>query len=616
MCGICGVAYFESGDRISGNLVEAMAASLAHRGPDAGGLFLENNVGIGFRRLSIIDLSEYGNQPFSNESQSIHLICNGEIYNHDALRSELIRAGHTFVSRNDCETVLHAYEQYGLEFIHKLEGMFAFAVYDAGNQQLILARDRLGIKPLYYQIDERGLRFASELKAILVDRNVPQEIDARAVNLYFVRGVIPAPFTIYRGIEKLLPGEMMTVHLRQGPIGVNKKRYWSVLFEPSLDRSETEIAEELRWRIKRSVQFHMVSDVPVGILLSGGMDSSTVLANMRGCSTAALKGFTVGFTDSENDESEIARRLAELWDVDHYQRSLPPDRISGMLGKLVSVFDEPFGDTSSIPSLLLSELASQHVKVVLSGDGGDELFSGYLSSQGARNLEAAGCVPQPLRKTVAHLLSRFHPAASLKRLGLPTWLMMASLRDDLFDQTVRNIVRPEWRSTLDELLSTYDHLRSRLESLPPINACFAGLLAQYLPDDILTKVDRVSSAHGLETRVPLLDHHLVSLAASVPPGMRFKKNTPKYIFRKAVRNDVPKFVMDHPKRGFGFPASYFAIETWHKELDILRRQAPQFEDIVDFSDRQSWGGQLTWRALIFGTWMAHRGSSRAAEFGV
>ena len=593
-----------------------MAAALAHRGPDAGGLFLENNVGFGFRRLSIIDLSEHGNQPFSNESGTIHLVCNGEIYNHDALRSELAGAGHTFISRNDCETVLHAYEQYGLEFLHRLEGMFAIALYDAGNQRLILARDRMGIKPLYYQIGKRGLRFASELKAILVDRDVPQEIDSLAVNLYFVRGVIPAPFTIYRGIEKLLPGEMMTVNLRQGPMGVKKKRYWSVPFEPSPDRSEAQIAEELRWRIKRSVQLHMVSDVPVGILLSGGMDSSTILTNMRQCSTAALKGFTVGFTDSQNDESEIAQRLAALWDVDHYRRSLPQDGISGMLGRLVSIFDEPFGDSSSIPTLLLSQLASEHVKVVLSGDGGDELFSGYISSQGARNLDAAGRIPQPLRKTIAHLLSRFSPTASLKRLGLPTWLMMASLRDDLFDQTVRNIVRPEWRSSLEELLSTYDHLRSYLELLSPVNAYFAGLMAQYLSDDILTKVDRASSAHGLETRVPLLDHHLVSLAASIPPKMRFKENTPKYIFREAVRNDVPKFIMDHPKRGFGFPTSYFKVETWHKELDFLRRSVPQLEDIVDFSNKHSWGGPLTWRVLVFGTWLAHRGGSQAAEFGV
>ena len=606
MCGICGLVWFDPAKPVDAGLVDRMTFTLVHRGPDAVGRWVDRNAGLGFRRLSIIDLSDRGNQPFANETGAIHLVCNGEIYNSGKLRQELIGLGHRFVSESDCETALHAYEEYGLDFVDRLDGMFAIAVFDASRQRLVLVRDRLGIKPLYYQVGNDGIRFGSELKAILADPAVPRNIDPLAVSLYITRDVIPAPYTIYRGIEKLLPGEMLVADLAHGPAAVSRRQYWRPDFRPREGWTEARFIEELRERLREAVRSHLASDVPVGIFLSGGLDSSAVLAQMRSLSTARVQGFTIGFDDVENDESGIARRLANDWHVAHWERRLSSDNAVEVLQSLVHYYDEPFGDTSSVPTFLVSKLASEHVKVVLSGDGGDELFGGYLTSGGARNLQIAGSLPQWLRRGTAGGLDRLWPSQSLKKLRLPTWLMMASLRDQLFDDSVYATIGPDFRVSRESLLATYDRLRPQLEPLSPINAYFAGLVAQYLQDDILTKVDRASSAHGLEVRVPLLDHHFVSLAASIPPHLRFAGGTPKHIFREAIRPDVPPSIMAAPKRGFGMPPSYHNVQSWHDAIARLRRENPLLERMIDFGGQSRWNGRLTWRVLFLGTWLAHR----------
>jgi asparagine synthase (glutamine-hydrolysing) len=606
MCGICGLVWFDPAKPVDACMVDRMTSTLVHRGPDAAGRWVDRNAGLGFRRLSIIDLSDRGNQPFANETGAIHLVCNGEIYNSGKLRQELIGLGHRFVSESDCETALHAYEEYGLDFVDRLDGMFAVAVFDASRQRLVLVRDRLGIKPLYYRVGNDSVRFGSELKAILADPAVPRDIDPLAVSLYLTRDVIPAPYTIYRGIEKLLPGEMLVADLAHGPAAVSRRQYWRPEFRPREGWTEARFVEALRERLREAVRSHLVSDVPVGIFISGGVDSSAVLAQMRSLSTARMQGFTIGFDDVVNDESGIARRLANDWHVDHRERRLSSGTAVELLQSLVHFFDEPFGDTSSVPTFLVSKLASEHVKVVLSGDGGDELFGGYLTSSEARNLEMAGSLPQSLRRGAAGLIGRVWPAISLQKLRLPTWLLMASLRDHLFDDSVYMMIQPEYRASRESLLSTYDRLRPQLEPLSPLNAYFAGLVAQYLQDDILTKVDRASSAHGLEVRVPLLDHHLVSLAASIPPHLRFAGGTPKYIFREAIRPDVPPSIMAHPKRGFGMPPSYHRIQSWHDALVRFRDENPLLDGIVDFSGQARWSGGLTWRVLCLGAWLSHQ----------
>ena len=587
-------------------LVERMTATLVHRGPDSSGHWIDQNAGLGFRRLSIVDLSERGNQPFVNETGMVHLVCNGEIYNAVALRQELIGMGHRFVSESDSETALHAYEEYGLDFIDRLDGMFALAVFDAARQLLVLVRDRLGIKPLYYRVGSDGIRFGSELKAILADPAVPRDIDPLAISLYITRDVVPAPYTIYRGIEKLLPGEILVANLAQGSAGVSRRQYWWPDFRPQSGWIDSQYVEALQGSLREAVRTHLVSDVPVGIFLSGGLDSSAVLAQIRKLSDMRLQSFTIGFDDSENDEGEIARQIASHWNVDHWQHRLSRDSAVALLPSLVRCYDEPFGDTSSVPTFLVAKLASEHVKVVLSGDGGDELFGGYLTSAGARRLQIAGGLPQGVRQRAAMFCHALYPSRSTAKLRLPTWLLMASLRDKVFDDTVYTMIRPEYRASRDELLSTYDRLRPQLEPLSPINAYFAGLVAQYLQDDILTKVDRAASAHGLEVRVPLLDHRLVSLAASIPPRLRFAFDTPKYVFREAIRSEIPPSLLKKPKRGFGLPPSYQNINSWHEALSNLRRETPLLEAMIDFSEQSRWTKDQAWRVLFLGAWLVHR----------
>jgi asparagine synthase (glutamine-hydrolysing) len=355
--------------------------------------------------------------------------------------------------------------------------------------------------------------------------------------------------------------------------------------------------------LEDAVEAHTMSDVPVGVFLSGGMDSNTVLSLIRKGSSSPIDAFTIGFDDQENDESEIARRLARHWGVDHHELRLGKENIH-LLDQVVRQFDEPFSDSSAIPSYQVSWLARRHVKVVLSGDGGDELFGGYISAQGARNIRLACQVPDWLRMQCASLMDQWMPATSLKRLKLPTWLMLASLRDHLFDPPRNQILHSPWRISLAAILDTYEPLKDSLSDLDPLNAYFAGLFAQYLPDDILTKIDRVSSAHSLEVRVPLLDHRIVELAARIPPELKFKGGKAKQIFRETMAGHLPRFISRHEKRGFGIPLSYWKQSVWMDRLQRLRKQCAAVEEIVNFSDADEWDGPLTWRVLVLATWIS------------
>lgn len=603
MCGICGIVEFNHKKKISPRLIRSMTKTLTHRGPDDEGIWCEGNGALGFRRLSIIDLSRNGNQPFVNESEDIYLLCNGEIYNYQQLRISLIKAGHQFKSHSDCEVCLHSYEEYGVDFVNYLNGMFAIAILDQKKHRLLLVRDRLGIKPLYYCLDARGIRFASELKSILADPNVKREIDPLALNLYFVRDVIPAPYTIYKGICKLLPGEILFVDLKKGAEDGKHIKYWQPDFTPDWSRTEASFHEELLELLKDAVSIHTISDVPVGLFLSGGLDSSTIFAFMRNGSTSPVETFNIRFDDQKNDESDTARRLAHFWGAHHHELRLEKINVVDILNKVVHFFDEPFGDSSAIPTYQVSEMARKHVKVVLSGDGGDELFGGYITGRGARNIKLACSLPDRWRIGGAAFLHRFTPSVSMKRLQLPTWLMTASLQDHFLDPLCREILQPAWRVSNESIRATYKPLKETLSDLEPVNAYFAGLIAQYLSDDILTKVDRASSAHGLETRVPLLDYRIVELAARIPPRMKFKGKHAKHILRQAMAGRLPQFILQHAKRGFGIPPGYWNERIWIDRLQQLRGQCPAIENIINFSKMKEWDGSLTWRALFLATWI-------------
>ena len=605
MCGVYGIVAFDRETQIDASVVRTLTRTLAHRGPDDEGIWCDGSSALGFRRLSIIDLTSNGNQPFVNEAGDVRLVCNGEIYNHRPLRAALIKAGHRFRSESDCEVCLHAYEEYGLEFARHLNGMFAMAVVDQRNERLVLVRDRLGIKPLYYRTDDKSVRFASELKALAADPAITCDIDRLALNLYLVRGAVPAPYSIYRGIGKLAPAEMICVDLRRGRAGVKSLKYWQLPTTADRSRSASSLAEELATLLADAVAAHTMSDVPIGVFFSGGLDSATVLALMQRTTEEAIDTFTVGFDDDHEDESPVARELARDWRVGHHEVRVGRGDL-GLLDTVMRTFDEPFGDSSAIPTYAVSALARKSVKVVLCGDGGDELFGGYISGTAARRIERACRAPEYLRTLGASLLSRVAPAESLKRLALPTWLLLASLRDRVFDRHRANVLQPGWRVPLDVILETYQPLRDLLLELEPLNAYLAALLLQYLPDDILTKVDRMSSAHSIEARVPLLDHRVVELAARIPPELKLKGPHSKHILRRAMAARLPESVLTRDKRGFGVPLSYLEGSACRERLEELRTRCRAIEEVINFSDMERWDSLFTWRVLCLASWLARQ----------
>ncbi len=603
MCGICGISGLGNNSEIEHTTIHAMANALRHRGPDDEGIWRSGSNALGFRRLSIIDLSPDGNQPFVNETGDIRSVCNGEIYNYKQLRQTLLAGGHRFRSQSDCEVVLHAYESYGLDFVHHLNGMFAIAILDKKNNRLVLVRDRLGIKPLYYYANNERIYFASELKSILADAKVPREIDPLALNLFFVKEVIPAPFTIYKNIKKLAAGEMLVVDLQDQRGNIKSVKYWEADFTPDYQRKAADFQEELGSLLSDAVAIHSVSDVPVGIFLSGGLDSSAIFSYLKDVSDKPVQSFNIGFDDQENDESKIAGRLAKEWGASHRHLRLEKTDIIQLLNRIVYSYDEPFGDSSAVPTYLISQLASKHVKVVLSGDGGDELFSGYITGRGAKNIDIACQLPDAWRMNGATIFDLIKPSISLKRLKLPAWLMLASLRDHLFDPLSRSILKPHWQVPADDIWATYAPLKEKLEHLHPVNAYFAGLFAQYLADDILPKVDIASSAHSLETRVPLLDYRIVALAAQIPYQLKFRKNQEKYVFLKTIEKRLPSYILNHEKRGFGIPPAYWEEAHWRQRIKELYHRSSLVSDVLDISKIDSWPGALAWRALFLATWL-------------
>jgi len=548
MCGIAGIVDLDGGP-VSEDQVRAMCAALRHRGPDGEGVYLAPGAGLGMRRLSIIDLTT-GDQPVHNEDGSAWVVFNGEIYNYKDLRRDLEARGHRFYTSSDTEPIIHLYEDRGAACVEALRGMFAFAVWDRSQKTLLLARDRLGIKPLYYTQIGRRLAFASELKALLQLPEVEARIDWRAFGALLSTLCTPADQSIVAGIKKLEPGHVLEARAGRG---VRVERYWDVRFEPFAGRREADVADELRGLLQESVRLHMVSDVPLGAFLSGGIDSSSVVALMSRSAGAPVKTFSIGFRDADFDETPDARRVAGTLGTDHHEEILDPDA-TAILEDVIFHHDEPFGDSSAIPTYMVSRLAAAHVKVALSGDGGDELFAGYDRYLAEERDRRHG----PLERWAMGRLGRMMPRGMrgrgrLLHLSLPDGRRYLDrltlydrhekrklLRDDVFEEVARH--DPWVRET--ERLSRGGHWLSRLQDVD---------LTSYLPLDILTKVDRMSMAHSLEVRVPLLDHKVVEFAAKIPPDMLLRRGKSKQILRRAMSGLLPESVFEKPKRGFAIP---------------------------------------------------------------
>jgi asparagine synthase (glutamine-hydrolysing) len=547
MCGICGIAS-TNGSAVT-DRVAAMSATLVHRGPDSFGEFGDGDIALAARRLSIIDL-ETGDQPIANEDGMLHVVQNGEIYNYRELRRELERAGHRFRTRGDTEVLLHLYEEHGEGFAERLRGMFAVAIWDARRRRLVLARDRFGIKPLYYRATETELAFASELRAL------PRgEIDLDALEAFLAFNSIPAPLTIFREIRKLPPGDLLI--WADGRVELRRFARPAPIAELREDE-EAELVEELRSRLRDSVRAHLVSDVPVGVLLSGGVDSAFLAALAAEESSEALRTFSIGFEERSFDELADARLVAERYGTQHRELVLRPDAAL-LLPALADAFDEPFADSSALPTYLVSELAASDVKVALSGEGGDELFGGYytytadlLAARVGGLARLAGPLVERLPTSASKASFDYRAKRFVRAAHLPPlerhhgWkeIFSPDLRAELtggrssFDPV--DILRARYRETegADEL--------ARLQDLD---------LGIYLVDDLLVKTDRASMAHSLEARVPYLDTVVTNLALALPTRHKIRGLSKKVLLRKAAAPLLPREIVHGRKRGFSIPAA-------------------------------------------------------------
>ena len=628
MCGFCGFIQPRRFGPPQKSVLKAMTQTIIHRGPDDEGLYLDDQVALGVRRLSIIDL-EGGHQPLSNEDGQVWIAYNGEVYNFPALKEELQKRGHHFKTKTDTETILHAYEEWGEDFVHHLRGMFAFALWDKAKKVLYLWRDRVGIKPLYYTLLPDGtLIFGSELKTILTFPRLTRSLNPRALDLFLTLEYIPAPLSIFKNIYKLPPGHYLQYH--QGKINVQP--YWELpspsLQEPSRkNNSLPAIRDELYSIIKESIALRLISDVPLGAFLSGGIDSSTIVGLMRELGVSPLLTFSIGFEDSSYNELNYARQIARRFHTQHEEFVLQPQAVT-LVNQLIRHLDEPFGDFSLFPTFLVSKMARQQVKVILSGDGGDEIFGGYEHYQAQKLarwplVTPGGCLlskvlhflpPAPQKKGLWNKLRRFtqglcHP----RELRHFRWMVF------LADQEKTSLYSSELQAQLKQTFglpsfSPWAELVTKAQDYDPITAELFLDFKTYLPDDILVKVDRMSMATSLETRVPLLDHRLVEFVFSVAGNLKLKGLTTKWIFKKTMERLLPHENIYRSKEGFSIP-----IKHWLRQelrdlmLDYLSPARltkegyfnPQVVESMikrHLQGQENYSHQL-WSLLVFEIWM-------------
>jgi len=566
MCGIAGFVDFWDkrsalGAEERAQVLQNMTDIIRYRGPDDSGAMLKDGVALGMRRLSIIDLAG-GHQPISGEDGSATVVFNGEIYNFQELQPQLEAHGHKFHTRSDTEAIVHAYEQYGTACVDHLRGMFAFAIWDDKKKSLFIARDRAGEKPLYYTMTSTGtLVFGSELKSLLEHPGVSRVTSAESLDAYFSLGYVPDPFSIFSDVKKLPPGHFLT--FSDGRLTV--KQYWDFTYESNGHRrKEEDYIEELRELLDEAVRIRLVSDVPLGAFLSGGVDSSTVVAFMARHMNQPVKTFSIGFLEDSYSELRYARQAAKKFGTEHHEFFVTPE-ICDVVDELAWHFDEPFADSSAIPTYIVSKLAREHVTVVLSGDGGDELFAGYTRYVTERKRRKYGLLPRRFRQGLMEPLSRTLPHGAWGR----NFLHNVAL--DPIDRYFDNVSiftglnkRSLYTSDFHNVLGTGSHVASSFQEYGDnvrTNALLDALLyidsKTYLPGDILTKVDRMSMAVSLEARVPLLDHKLIDFVTRIPASMKMAGLETKYLFKRAVADLVPEEILTRPKQGFGVP-----IQQW------------------------------------------------------
>jgi asparagine synthase (glutamine-hydrolysing) len=619
MCGISGIVGDAAG--ALRDAAQAMTDALAHRGPDGEGLWLEDDAGVAFghRRLAIIDLSTAARQPMLSASGRFAITFNGEIYNYRALRAELEAAGLRFRTQSDTEVLIEACERWGVEAAaQRLNGIFAFALWDREARVLSLVRDQLGVKPLFWSLERGMLLFGSQLAALAAHPSWRPEIDRDALAAYFRHSCVPAPRTIYRNVFKLAPGSILTLSRGGAPY---LSRYWDARsvakagLAERLDISDGEATDRLETLLRQAVERQMIADVPLGAFLSGGIDSSSVVALMQAVSARPVRSFTIGFREADYDEAEHARAVAQHLGTDHTELHVSPAEARGVIPRLADWFDEPFADSSAIPTFLVSQMARRQVTVALSGDGGDEVFAGYNRYRLARQLMGAMRLPRALRAAAAALLRAPSPAAWNRLLApIPARSRPAQAGDKL--QKLADVLAlGDSGAVYRRLISAWERPESLViggkepESVlsdasvardfaDPVEAQQFLDTVSYLPDDILTKVDRASMAVGLEARVPLLDPEVVAFAWRLPPSLKLRQGTGKWLLRQVLYRHVPRALVERPKMGFGVP-----IDSWLR--GPLRDWA---EDLLD--ERRLRADGLLDAAIIRDAWRAHLSGAR------
>lgn len=624
MCGITGLVHFNKDKVVVPAILKNMSDSICHRGPDDEGHYIHQNVGLGFRRLSIIDLST-GHQPLSNQNDSIFIVFNGEIYNYQEQRDKLKQKGYSFKTTTDTEVILHLYQEYGVNCLQYLRGMFAFAIWDNNKEQMFCARDRFGIKPFYYYTNKEKFVFGSEIKAILKSDDIDKTISIDALDSYFAFGYITSDLSIYKNIKKLQPAHYLLLSIKDKPT-IEIKRYWEIHFDPDYSKSENGWQDEIEECFSETVKLHMISDVPLGAFLSGGIDSSSVVAMMGRNSDRPVKTFSIGFKEQKFNELKYAREIADKYGCEHHEQIVEPESVN-LLSLLVNAYDEPFADASAIPTYYVSKLARQFVTVALSGDGGDELFAGYTGYTKFKKIKSFplnfngsfvnkmiwgnihNLIPQSIKgKGLMYFLSQHKEYA----FAYQTSWTQEERKELINNQNAQttNIATELFKEAILRNKNNYDFI-TNLQYLD---------MKTYMVDDILTKVDRASMMNSLEVRVPMLDHKFAELSFKIPWNLKLKGNKTKYILKKSMENYLPENILNHPKQGFGVPLSlWFKGDLKEFVNDTLLSQNPLLSKYLDKNyvkkivledrkGRRDFNSKI-WSLIVFEEWLKQNSAS-------
>ena len=581
MCGITGILNFND-NVVDKLLLKRMTDTISYRGPDGEGYYIDKNVGLGHRRLAIIDLSDAGKQPMSNQDCSVWIVFNGEIYNFQELRNDLEGKGYRFVSNSDTEVIIHAYEEYGVDCVGFLRGMFSFAIWDVNKKQLFLARDCVGKKPLVYYKDDDRFVFASEIKAIIEDKIINREISQEALSHYLSYGYIPAPLTIFKSIFKLLPGHYMIID-NKGNITI--KQYWNLQFKET-NFSEDYYCKKTLELLEESTKIRMFSDVPLGAFLSGGVDSSAVVAMMSKNSEQPIKTFSIGFEGQEFNELPHARIIAEKFNTDHKEFIVKPDAIK-ILPQLVRYYNEPYADSSALPSYYLAQLTQKHVTVSLNGDGGDENYAGYDRIKAMNVLKIYKKVPKFARRIINYSVEKLPEKRIIKSAKRFTNASNYDVNDSYY--SFLNMFSDREK---DALLQTNKYYDSSKIMKDEFNKCSSNILGnkilyfeikRYLSDDLLIKIDIATMANSLEARSPFLDHKMMEFTATIPFNLKVKRLKQKYILTKALKHIIPKKILNRKKQGFVVPInSWFRNDLKNYSYDLLNSNEFKSRNLFDY----------------------------------